>query len=87
MRLCGPSRIVGARGLRDARGVKEFGKSRGKLAGVVAWLLLVTIQLAAQTTNYVAPTGNDANAGTLLAPWRTIQHAANVAAPGTTVLV
>src|SRR4029077_16595973 len=33
----------------------------------------------------VATTGNDANAGTLAAPWRTIQHAANSVHPGDTV--
>jgi nitrous oxidase accessory protein NosD len=36
---------------------------------------------------YVAPGGDDAAAGTAGAPWRTLQHAAAVAAPGTTVLV
>ncbi len=34
---------------------------------------------------YVSPTGNDANAGTISAPWRTFQHAANVAHPGDTI--
>ncbi|NBV23715.1 MAG: DUF1565 domain-containing protein [Proteobacteria bacterium] len=53
-------------------------------------LLLLMGQLlpaAAQTTNYVAITGDDANPGTLAAPWRTIQMAANTVGPGTTVLV
>jgi hypothetical protein len=36
---------------------------------------------------YVAVSGNDANAGTSTAPWRTIQHAADVANPGDTVIV
>ena len=36
---------------------------------------------------YVAVTGNDANAGTSTAPWQTIQHAADVANPGDTVIV
>ena len=34
-----------------------------------------------------AATGNDGNAGTSTAPWRTIQHAADVTNPGDTVLV
>src|SRR5205085_527930 len=38
--------------------------------------------------NYVdAAAGNDGNAGTSTAPWRTIQHAADVTNPGDTVLV
>ncbi len=36
---------------------------------------------------YVAPTGNDANPGTVTAPWRTIQHAAETVGPGDTVYV
>jgi hypothetical protein len=38
-------------------------------------------------TYFVSTTGNDANAGTLSAPWRTIQHAANSVHPGDTVQV
>jgi hypothetical protein len=36
---------------------------------------------------YVSTSGNDANAGTLASPFRTIQHAASVAVAGDTVLV
>lgn len=36
---------------------------------------------------YVSTTGNDNNAGTLSAPWRTIQHAANTVMAGDTVYV
>ncbi len=36
---------------------------------------------------YVAVTGNDADPGTSTAPWQTIQHAADVANPGDTVIV
>ena len=50
------------------------------------WLLSVT-GLFGQTTNSVSLTGNDANAGTLAAPWRTLQQSANAAPPGATVLV
>ncbi len=36
---------------------------------------------------YVAPVGNDSNDGSASAPWATIQHAANVIAPGLVVHV
>lgn len=36
---------------------------------------------------YVSPAGDDANAGTVKAPWRTIQHAADAASAGSTVNV
>ena len=36
---------------------------------------------------FVAPTGSDANAGTLRKPFQTIQHAADVAQPGDTVFI
>src|SRR5262249_60723091 len=39
------------------------------------------------STFYVAPTGNDGAAGSSLAPWQTLQKAANTAGPGDTVLV
>lgn len=38
-------------------------------------------------TYYVSPTGNDANPGTLLHPWRTIQKAADTLVAGETVLI
>ena len=40
---------------------------------------------ATQQTLYVATTGADANAGTLDHPWRTIQHALEMAQPGNTI--
>lgn len=36
---------------------------------------------------YVSPTGNDNNAGTAAAPWRTLAKAASLAGPGATVIV
>jgi len=42
---------------------------------------------ATGTAYYVATNGSDSNPGTLSAPWRTIQHAANVLKPGQTVYV
>lgn len=57
-------------------------------AGWGALLLAVRLVAAATpSTNYVALTGSDLNPGTLAAPWRTIQKAADTATPGTTVLV
>ncbi len=49
----------------------------------------VTIQLPSRSgvTYYVSTAGNDTNAGTLAAPWRTIQHAANSVHAGDTVQV
>src|SRR5262245_47072419 len=38
-------------------------------------------------TYYVATNGSDANPGTLAAPWRTIQKAADTLAPGDTAYV
>jgi hypothetical protein len=39
------------------------------------------------TTYYVATNGNNAGDGSMNSPWRTVQHAADVAAAGDTVLV
>lgn len=36
-------------------------------------------------SRYVAPTGSDANPGTIDAPWRTIQHAITAVSAGTTI--
>jgi hypothetical protein len=49
----------------------------------------VTIQIPSRSgvTYYVSTSGNDSNAGTLAAPWRTIQKAANTVQPGDTVQV
>lgn len=46
-----------------------------------------TSAAATTCTHYVATTGNDANPGTLSAPWKTIQKAANTAVPGDVVCV
>ncbi len=49
----------------------------------------VTIQMPSRsgTTYYVSTAGNDSNSGTLSAPWRTIQKAANTVKAGDTVQV
>lgn len=41
--------------------------------------------LGTGTVYYVSPTGNDANTGTLFAPWKTLTKAASVATAGQTV--
>lgn len=46
-----------------------------------------TISAAQAEIFYVAPNGNDANPGTLAAPWGTIQRAANTLTAGATVYV
>jgi len=59
-----------------------------RLATLAAALLLAAGADAARAgTYYVATTGNDAAAGTLAAPWRTINHAAQVAVAGDAVFV
>jgi hypothetical protein len=49
----------------------------------------LTLQVPSRSgaTFFVSTTGNDANAGTSSAPWRTIQHAANTVHAGDTVQV
>ena len=63
----------------------------GRRLRLVACLFLVMCAIAAPradaATWYVAPAGNDSNAGTESAPFRTIQRAANVVNPGDTVIV
>lgn len=49
--------------------------------------LLLIAGTAPAATYYVATTGNDANAGTQAAPWRTLQKAGDVAAAGDAVVV
>jgi hypothetical protein len=50
-------------------------------------LLALTIRPALATKYYVAPTGNDANGGTITAPFFTIQRAQAAVVPGDTVWV
>ncbi len=49
-------------------------------------LLFLTLSVFS-ATYYVAPTGNDANSGTIIQPWKTIQHAAETVVAGDTVLI
>ena len=58
---------------------------RKQLMTAVAVLTLAAAAHA--STFYVALSGNDANPGTSSAPFRTIQHAADLAQPGDTIIV
>lgn len=54
------------------------------------FILLACVSAASAQTNsffYVATNGNDSNPGTQVAPWRTVQHAADSARAGSTVYV
>jgi alpha-N-arabinofuranosidase len=55
------------------------------LIAILSILTLVTVAHA--TEFHVKPNGNDANSGTQAAPFRTIQHAANLAHPGDVITV
>jgi alpha-N-arabinofuranosidase len=55
------------------------------IAACLTALIFVTVTRAAEF--HVAPRGNDANPGTQAAPFRTIQHAADLAQPGDVVTV
>ena len=54
---------------------------------IAAWLALFVSMGLARTLYVDARRGNNANAGTAVAPWQTIQEAADSAQPGDTVLV
>jgi parallel beta-helix repeat protein len=68
-----------------SRSSPAFGRAPVALATV--WLAAASTATAA--TYYVAPppSGDDGNAGTIGAPWATLQHAAGELAPGDTVLL
>ena len=61
------------------------------LKSLFLWNALATIILLPRFVNaqtcevYVSPSGSDSSAGTLSAPWRTVQHAFDYAQPGDTV--
>lgn len=70
-------------------------KSIKKVVLGASMVLLVTTGIqwntsqvvAAETQYYVSTSGSDSNAGTLNAPWKTLQHAADVATAGSTVYI
>jgi hypothetical protein len=59
-----------------------------KVLTVLTLLVCVSVAFCQiNTSYYVSTTGNDSNPGTQAAPWRTVQHAADTARPGSTVNV
>src|ERR1039458_10813613 len=66
----------------DHQNEEEMGKI------FIAALAALSLSIAVQaTTFHVATNGSDANRGTEAAPFRTIQHAANLAQPGDVISV
>jgi parallel beta-helix repeat protein len=64
------------------------------ILGLIAFVWACSLCSLAQTTctqapqgYYVSTTGSDSNTGTACSPWRTLQHAANMAGAGATVHV
>ena len=55
--------------------------------GIITLLLLAPLATLHSAALHVSVTGNDTNPGTLAAPLRTIQHAADLAQPGETITV
>ncbi|MGG4091062.1 choice-of-anchor Q domain-containing protein [Paenibacillus lautus] len=55
--------------------------------GLTVWNVQPPAVSAAGTEYYVATGGSDSNPGTSSAPWKTLQHAADEAVPGSTVYV
>jgi hypothetical protein len=81
-------RILSARARSESgrKATKGNLASRLRAAATSAAEFLERRQLLS-TTWYVATTGSDNNAGTMNAPFQTIQHAANLAQAGDTVLI
>src|SRR5262245_63676288 len=61
--------------------------TRGLLASLVGLTALAAAGSARAAEYYVAPTGNDASAGTMAAPWATLQKGINTAVAGDTVWI
>lgn len=64
-----------------------FSKSVRQIAVIALTFVWLPCSVLAAESYYVAKNGADTNPGTLQQPWLTIQHAANVATPGSTVYV
>ncbi len=62
-------------------------KRNGFIIIIVGLLNLLPIFRLSATTYYVVTTGNDANPGTALQPWRTVSYAASKVAAGDTVRI
>jgi parallel beta-helix repeat protein len=52
------------------------------LCALLASFAMVAVSHASAATYYVSPTGSDSNAGTLSAPWKTVQKAMNTMVAG-----
>jgi hypothetical protein len=55
--------------------------------GPAPWTVTANFSTQAVGTKYVSTTGSDSNPGTSALPWRTIQHAADTAVAGDTVII
>lgn len=69
-------------------------RQRGTLSSHMARCISIALlgcflaaQLSAGVQYYVSPTGNNVSDGSIFTPWLTIQHAADIAGPGDTVIV
>lgn len=70
------------------RGRVLYALSMAIMLAITAWALATRSPATSPAPRYyVAPDGEDSNAGTISAPWETLQKAADTAVPGSTVLV
>lgn len=60
-------------------------RNHGLGRSIVTCVVTLALPVCAAAQIHVAPTGSDGNPGTAASPLRTIAHAANVAAPGSTI--
>ncbi len=62
-----------------------------KTTSIATWLLLILCGIACEPASaadfFVDPTGNNSAAGSALAPWQTLQFAADHVGPGDRVTV
>ena len=65
--------------------VRAFSYGRLIIFAAIACASLAFLRSAPQNAWYVSPAGSDTDGGTMPAPFRTIQHAVDMAAPGDTI--
>ncbi len=82
---CSESKLSLTHSTRAA--IRAAGRARGVSSGTCCETLERRELLTAANAWYVAPAGNNANPGTLAAPFQTIQKAATLAHPGDTVFI
>ncbi len=73
--------------MRGTRGGSQRGLRKGRGRMHIPFLLFAFALQAFGAEYFVSTTGLDSNGGSLAAPWRTIQKAANTVAPGDTVSI